>query len=399
MEFKPRKQIGVGDFVISEHEKKYLNEVINSSRLSYGPMTQQFELRFSKAHSCAYGVFCNSGTSALHVALAALKEKYKWQDGDEVIIPALTFVATCNVVLHNNLRPIFVDIEVDTYNIDPSKIEEKITDRTRCIIPVHLFGQPCDMGPIVTLSKKYNLRIIEDSCETMFATYRGKLVGSFGDISCFSTYMAHLLVTGVGGFCLTNDPELAVMVKSLINHGRDSIYLHVDDDKKKNDQELFNVISRRFNFVHLGYSFRATEFEAAMGLGQLDILDTIIRKRRENAEYYLENLQPLKSFLQLPHKKEDRDHNFMMYPIVLRPASPKTKEEVVQFLESNNIETRDLVPLLNQPIYNKIFGDIEKDYPVAEFVRKNGFYIGCHQYLSDEERAYVVAKLKEFFEK
>jgi len=196
---KAKKQIGVGGIVLGKKEKEYLAQVISSNRLSYGPFSKKFEQKFAKAHGTRFGLFMNSGTSALQVALAALKEKYQWKDGDEVLVPAATFIATSNVILQNNLTPVFVDVDEATYNIDPSLIENKITKRTRCIIPVHLFGLPCDMKPIMNIAKRHNLRVLEDSCETMFAKDQGKSVGSFGDIACFSTYVAHLIVTGVGG--------------------------------------------------------------------------------------------------------------------------------------------------------------------------------------------------------
>ena len=390
---KLKKQIGVGGFAFGESEKKYLSEVIESNRLSYGPYTQRFESLFAEEHDCKYGVFCNSGTSALHVSLAALKEKYNWKDGDEVIVPAITFIATSNVVIHNKLKPVFVDVDKETYNINPHLIEEKITKNTRAIIPVHLFGLPAEMEPILEIANRYGLKIVEDSCETMFANYKGKRVGSFGDIGCFSTYIAHFLVTGVGGICTTNDPELTVMLKSLMNHGRDSIYVAMDDDKKDGD-ELFRIVERRFKFIRLGHSFRATELEAAIGLGQLDHKDEIIAKRRSNANYLTNGLKDLREFLQLPRIPKDRDHNFMMYPIVLKQGN---KKDLMFFLEENLIETRDMMPLLNQPVYRELFGNIEDKYPVAKRINNNGFYIGCHQYLKKHELDYMIKKFYGFF--
>lgn len=389
-----RKQIGVGDIRLSGNEKKYLDKVISSNRLSYGPFSQEFEKRFAKEHDCKFAIFLNSGTSALLVALAALKEAYNWNDGDEVIVPSATFIATSNIILQLNLKPVFVDSDADTYNIDASKIEEKITDKTRAIIPVHLFGMACDMDPILKLAGKYNLKILEDSCETMFADYKGKTVGSFGEIGCFSTYIAHFLVTGVGGICTTNNPDLAVMIRSAVNHGRDSIYLSIDDDKGKTKEGLKEVIDKRFSFVRMGYSFRATELEAAIGLGQLDQKDNIIKTRRENARYYNENLAGLSDVLQLPRTPSDRDHNFMMYPIVMKN---ETKTEITNFLENALIETRDLPTVVNQPFYIEMYGDILNNYPVTKKMVENGFYIGSHQYLTDEEKAYTVGKFHEYF--
>ena len=228
---KPQTKIGVGGLEISDYEKQLVNEVLNSNQLTYGPVTKKFEEAFAKLHDCKFALFMNSGTSVLHVALASFKAMYGWHDGDEVLVPSVTFVATSNIVLHNKLTPIFVDVEPLTYNIDWTKIEEKITSKTRAIIPVHLLGLPATMDPILELSKKNNLTIIEDSCETMFATYNGRKVGSLGDMASFSTYVAHVLVTGVGGLATTSDPDLAVTMRSLMNHGRDSIYISCSDDE------------------------------------------------------------------------------------------------------------------------------------------------------------------------
>ncbi len=393
--YKPKTQIGVGSLELGERERFNLDQVIKSNRLSYGPFSQKLERVFAEMHDCQYAVFCNSGTSALHIALAALKEKYSWNDGDEVIVPAVTFVATSNIVLHNHMKPVFVDVDPKTYNIDPMLIEQKITKRTRAIIPVHLMGLPCEMEPIMAITGKYGLRVIEDSCETMFATYKGRKVGSFGDIGCFSTYIAHYIVTGVGGLATTNDPELAVILKSLMNHGRDSIYISIDDDQNVNKEKLFEIVTKRFSFLYLGHSFRATELEAAIGLAHLETKDEIIRRRKGNAEFLIKNLKALEKHLQLPHVPENRDHMFMLFPIVLRNQK---KRDLINFLEDSLIETRDLMPLINQPVYRKLFGDIEDQYPVAKWLNESGFYIGCHQYLKKEELEYIVDKFHEFFE-
>jgi dTDP-4-amino-4,6-dideoxygalactose transaminase len=393
-DFTPR--VTVGDVRLGPREKEYLAQVIDSNRLSYGPFTERFEALFAQLHDCRYAVFCNSGTSALHVAVTALKERHGWQDGDEVLVPAVTFIATSNVVLHNGLQPVFVDVCPRTYNLDPAQIESKITPRTRAILPVHLLGLPADLGPILAIAQRHGLRVIEDSCETMFAAYQGKKVGSLGDIGCFSTYIAHYIVTGVGGLATTNDPELAVFLRSLINHGRDAIYLTIDDDADRTGPALYEVAARRFNFVHLGHSFRCTELEAAIGLAQLEQKDAIWARRQQIARLYREGLADLADRIQLPTVPPDRDHAFMLFPIVLRSED---KRPLVNYLEESGIETRDLLPLLNQPIYRKLFGDLEADYPVARWLGRSGFYIGCHQHLDDVAVEYVVSKMYEYFEK
>src|SRR6266404_3962543 len=175
-------QIGVGGLALSELEKRLVNEVLDSNRLTYGPETKLFEREFAGRHSCRLGLYMNSGTSALQVALAACKEHYGWRDGDEVILPAVTFVATCNVIIQNGLTPVFVDIDPATFNIDPEKIEAAITPRTRAIMPVHLLGLPADMLSVMRIAREHKLAVVEDSAECMFATCNGKPVGSFGDV-------------------------------------------------------------------------------------------------------------------------------------------------------------------------------------------------------------------------
>lgn len=392
--FRPSRQLGVGELKLGPREKTYLNEVINSNRLSYGPFSERFEKLFAHLHGCRHAIFCSSGTGALQLAVAALKEMHGWQDKDEVLVPATTFIASSNVVLHANLTPVFVDVSPTTYNIDPGQIERHITPLTRAIMPVHLMGLPADMDPVLQIAARHNLRIIEDSCETMFARYKGRPVGSFGDIGCFSTYIAHFIVAGIGGFATTNSDELAVAMRSFMNHGRDSIYLNIDDDAEASGERLHQIVAKRFSFVRLGYNFRATEMEAAIGLAQLEDRDAIIQARRANANFFSRELATLEDHLQLPSVPPDREHMFMLYPIIAKKGN---KRELVNFLEERSIETRDMFPLVTQPIYRKLFGELAAHYPVSRWISENGFYLGCHQYFSEEERQYMVATIREFF--
>ncbi|PIR15079.1 MAG: aminotransferase DegT, partial [Elusimicrobia bacterium CG11_big_fil_rev_8_21_14_0_20_64_6] len=264
------REIGVGGFAVSPLARRYVNEALDSNRLSYGPFHRRFEAAFAAEHDSKHAVFCNSGTSALQIALQALKEKHGWADGDEVIVPSVTFIATSNIVLHNRMVPVFADVDPLTYTLDPAKFEAAITPKPRAVIPVHLLGLPADMDPIIAIARKHGLAVIEDSAETMFACYKGRKVGSLGDIGCFSTYIAHYIVTGVGGLATTSDPDLCVRLRSLMNHGRDSIYLSIDDDKAATGKKLHEIVSKRFQFVSVGHSYRATELEAALGLAQLE---------------------------------------------------------------------------------------------------------------------------------
>lgn len=390
-------QIGLGCGDIRAKGKRYVNEVLRTQRLSYGPFTRKFETMFSQVHGCRYGLMVNSGTSALRIAVAALKEVGGWKDGDEVICPAVTFIASSNVIIMNNLTPVFVDITPTDYNLDPEKIEEKITKRTRAIMVVHLFGQPAQMDKIMAVARKHKLKVIEDSCETMFAKYRGKTVGSFGDVSCFSTYMAHFIVTGVGGLALTNASRLAGVMRSMANHGRDLAYTSMDDDKNLTPAAFRRVVARRFRFVRLGYSFRATEMEAALGVEQLERKNEIIRTRRKNAAFLTRGLADLERWVQLPRWPAHSEHMFMMYPVVLKAGAPVSREDLLMHLEFLNIETRDFLPLINQPVYKKMFGLSYKDFPVSHWTNTHGFYIGCHQKLTRRELQFVVDAFHDFF--
>jgi len=389
------REIGVGGFATSPLARRYVNEALDSNRLSYGPFHRRFEAAFAAEHDSKHAVFLNSGTSALHIAVQALKEKHGWADGDEVIVPSVTFIATSNVVLHNRLNVVFADVDPLTYTLDPAKLEAAITPRTRAVIPVHLLGLPADMDPISAIARKHKLSIIEDSAETMFARYKGRKVGSLGDIGCFSTYIAHYIVTGAGGLATTNDPDLYVRLRSLMNHGRDSIYLSMDDDKEAKGAKLHEIVKKRFQFTSVGHSFRATELEAALGLAQLEEKDGIYAARTGLAKRLSAGLAEFSGKLQLPTCPADRDHSYMLYGLVMRDNQDKTP--LVNFLEDRGVETRDMLPLLNQPVYKKLFGDLESKFPVAKNLNRSAFYIGCHQYITESDADYVIEQFRAYF--
>lgn len=393
------KKIGVGGAVITPYAKKLVNKVLDSGRISYGPFLRKFEESFAKLCHRKFAISSNSGTSSLQVALHALKDLDGWKDGDEVLVPSVTFVATANVVLQNKLNPVFVDVDEKMYHINPDLIEEKITRRTRAIMPVHLMGASADMNRIIKIAKRHNLRVIEDSCEAVGVRYRGRPVGSLGDIACFSTYMAHLVTTGVGGFSTTNDPGLAVLMRSLVNHGRDSIYVAMDNDKGLRGQARFHMANARFSFINVGYSYRITELEGALGLAELKYLRKNIAFRQKAADYLLRHLRPFEKYLQLPSRPDNAEHAFMLFPIVVKDDAGFSRDELIAHLEDYNVETRYLMPLINQPIYKRMFGDLEPHYPVARYLNRNGFYIGCHPEMNKSDLNYVAAVFSEFFAK
>lgn len=373
--------IRTGTFTANATILQYLNRIIYTGQLSYGHFSQRFEKEFATLHDCEFGVLSNSGTSSLLVAIQALKEYHKWNDGDEVLVPALTFVATVNVVLQSGLKPILVDVEKDYYCLNPELI--RVGKKTRAIIPVHAFGQPADMMSIWDACN--NLQIIEDSCEAMFVKTSDHPVGSWGSISCFSTYMAHLITTGVGGISLTSNPDYARLMRSLCNHGL--AYDDLSNEGEFNPRKLH----RDFVFERVGHSFRITELEAAIGLAQLETYQSMIAKRQTNARYLTDNLQSLP--LQLPSIRRHTQHAFMMYPVVCLEGN---RDKLTEHLNKHGIETRRMLPLISQPVYKDMWNP--DDYPVAKWIDDNGFYCGIHQNLTQDNLDYMVEVMRGFYE-
>jgi len=393
-------KIGVGHASVTELEKKYVMDALEHGTLSQGKYVMRFEKEFARSHDREYGVMCNSGTSALHLALETLKETDGWDTDTEVLVPAITFIATPNACLHAGLKIVFVDVEPDTYNINPKEIEKHITPNTKCIIPVHTFGMPCKMGQIMEIARKHRLRVIEDCAEAHFARIDGQPVGSFGDLSAFSTYVAHTITTGVGGIVCTDRKEFMEILRSLAAHGRACTCENciASDGKTVCPKRMQTELDRRFSFVRIGYSYRVGEIEGALGLAQLERKDEIIKKHRDNAQHLLRGLEKYEDMLQLPRHPDNAEHTYMMFPIVVKRESGIHVRDFVRYLETCNIETRPMLPLLNQPVYKQLFGDIEKEYPVAEYIDHNGFYIGCHHGQGKEELDYQIEKIGEYLE-
>ncbi len=368
----------LGYFQSNANIERRVRWVLRSGRLSYGPMSVAFERELANIIKVRNVILCNSGTSALHVALQSAKLLHGWEDGDEIICPALTFVATINAVINNNLKPVLVDIESSSFGIDIGLIEEKITERARAILPVHLFGAPVNMGKIMAIARKHNLVVIEDACEAFGAKHAGKPVGSIGSIGCFSTYIGHHIVTGVGGFCTTNDDLYAIKIRSLVNHGIDTSQLPVGAEYEPTH------LGRIFNFTDIGHSFRITELEAALGLGALEAWGDALLARQRNAwvlEDALSGVQNLSTLM----VRHDATYSWMMFPIVYTPLF---SDESIAAINMAGIEARRMMPLTNQPCYDFK----EEDFPVAKRVNDHGFYIGCHEGISATD-ALTMAKI------
>ena len=369
------RRIGVGELRISAKARANLSNAVASNRLTAGRWTKQFEGDFARRHGRAFALFVNSGTDALRVGLAAMKEQGGWRHDARVAVPAVTFVATLNVVRQVGLQPYLVDIETEHFGMDQSLIPDDIV----AAVPVNLFGHVNPASRSLAASK---VRTLTDSCQTV-----GMAGCADGDVSAFSTYAAHILTTGVGGLSTTNDPELAALMRSYANHGRSGIYTGID-------QELgsVEVIEARFHFERKGYSSRATELEAAIGCAELSDLDENLAARRRNAAALSWGL--LDCPVVTPRWDND-DSAWMMWPILTEDRA--TRDRLVQHLEENGIETRPLLPLTNQPYVRKMFKqNLDDLLPVAHRVNETGFYIGCHQYLDADDTDYICEVFESF---
>lgn len=385
-----RQTITLADWRPTREQVAVVNKVVKSGRLTYGQYTRDLEAEFAKQHNFKYCIFTNSGTSALQVAWDYLKQINGWEDGDEVIVPAVTFVATVNVILQNRLTPVLVDIDKDTFNIDPKLIKDKITEKTVAICPVDLLGRPVDIKSIKKIARDYELKIVEDSCETMFVSHPGgKVVGSGADIAVYSSYLAHIISTGVGGFLCTNNKKWVDDMRSMIWHGRDNYYLSIDDNQKNKKK----LLKTRFLFNRAGYSSRLTEIEAAIGLDELSRSKDIIHERNTNA-FYLHKLLSnfADGYFELP-KHMENENAWMFFPIICK--KPIDRDRFCLYLEENGIQTRYIMPLTYQPVYKGMWD--EKDYPVADWVNKNGFLIGIHQFLKKKDIEYIAEVFGEYF--
>jgi perosamine synthetase len=343
--FDRRMYLPVAEPFLGDQEIRYVTECIVTGWVSSsGKFVTQFEEMFANFCNTQYAVSTSNGTTALHLALLALGIG----GGDEVIVPSLTFIATANAVTYTGARPVFVDSEEKTWNIDPQLIEDAITSRTKAIIPVHLYGHPADMDPIIEISARYNLKIIEDAAEAHGAQYKGQNVGGIGTIGIFSFYGNKIVTTGEGGMVVTNQPEIADKIRLLRDHGMSK--------------------SRRYWHTMLGYNYRLTNIQAALGVAQLEKIDSIIDKKITIANNYTEQLKNVPGII-LPPRKDWAKNVYWMYSILVdEDKFGMDRDALIKILEREEIETRPFFPPIHtQPIYNT-----GQQLPVSEWLSKRG---------------------------
>lgn len=352
---------------IGEDEIQRIVECIRSTWISgISPYTEEFEESFAKYCGCKYGVTTNSGTTALHLALATLGIG----TGDEVIIPTFTMIATANAVTYTGAKPVLVDAELDTWNMDVSMIEEKITKRTKAIIPVHTYGHPADMNPILELAEKCNLFVVEDAAEAHGAEYKGRRAGSIGDMGCFSFYANKIITTGEGGMIVTNNEEFAERAHWLRAHA-------------------FGRHGKHFYHEALGFGYRMSALQAAFGLAQLHHIDEFVAIRRNNAELYNSILSELKEKkITLPPEASWAKNVYWMYSILVQDSFGTPRDELMRRLELEGIETRTFFYSIHvQPFYAKRYQ--EKKFPVADELSKKGINLPSGNNLAADEIRHV----------
>lgn len=351
--------------IIGEEEIKNVVEVLKSGMIAQGPKVAEFEEKFAAWIGTKYAIATNSGTSALHVALLAAGIG----KGDEVITTPFTFIATGNSIVYTGATPVFADIDLKTYTIDPDSIEALISDKTKAILPVQLYGQSADMDRINEIADKHGLKVIEDAAQAHGAMYKGKNVGALGDAGCFSFYPTKNMTTSEGGIITTDDEELAKRARMFRTHGSSIKYTHDE----------------------IGYNFRMTDISAAIGLAQLNSIDEFNDKRIANAEYLNEGLKDVDGVL-TPYSNDDLKHVYHQYTIFIEKGK---RDDWVNFLTEKGIGTgvHYPIPLYNQPIYKKL--GIEGNAQNAELAANHVISLPVHPSLTHKDLDLVIDAVKQ----
>ncbi len=381
--------------------------------LTAGRFNDTFETEFAKYLGVKYALTTNSGSSANLLAISALTShklgERRLKKGDEVITVAAGFPTTVNPIVQNGLVPVFVDCEIGTYNIDVTKIEQAVSDKTRAIFIAHTLGNPFELNKIKEIADKYGLWIIEDSCDALGAEYEGQKAGTIGHIGTYSFYPAHHITMGEGGAVVTNDKELYRILMSFRDWGRDCFCKPGKDDtcKRRFQMQLGNLpygYDHKYTYSHTGYNLKITDWQAACGVAQLRKLPDFLKKRSENALYMNQKLNDLSEYLILPQVNGNVKPSWFGYLISVKPEAPFTKQALVEYLEKNGVGTRQLFAgnILRQPMFveseipmrignsdllfsNELNDDYYKLLPNTDFIMNNTFWVGIFPALGKKE--------------
>ncbi len=349
--------------LVGEEEKRAVLEVLESGMLAQGKKVDEFEKAFAEFIGVKHAIATSNGTTALHTAILA----HKIGEGDEVITTPFSFIATANVIQMSGATPVFVDIEEGTFNLDPAKIEQAITPRTRAIMPVHLYGKPVLMHAICDIARKHDLIVIEDACQAHGAEINGRRVGSFGT-GCFSFYPTKNMTTGEGGIITTNDDSFASLARKMISHGS----------------------SKRYHNEFVGYNYRMTNIAAAIGIEQLKKLERFTQKRQHNAKYLSNGLSQIPG---ITTPSLSSGHVFHQYSIRITSDFGKSREQVVEFLKMKGIQSSIFypIPIHKQEAYPR---HNSANFPAAEKAAKEILSIPVHPSLDKEDLDIIIRALK-----
>ena len=368
--------------LIEEEDIQAVTNALRSNWITTGPKVKQFEQEFERFTQAPHAVAVNSGTAALHVALRAIGVK----EGDEVLVPTMTFAATAEVVVYLRARPIFVDCSAEHFNIDPDQIESNLTPRTKAIMPVHFAGHPCDMDRLLEIAKTFNLRIVEDAAHALPSFYRGRMVGTIGDITCFSFYATKTITTGEGGMATTSNEEYADHMRILSLHGI-----------SKDAWNRYSATgSWRYEILEAGYKYNLTDLQAALGLVQLGKCETMWRRRAAIAEKYRRALASFDGF-QVPAVRPNIQHAWHLFVILVDPEVLRIhRDQIIEKLRQRGIGTSvHFIPLHLHPYYQQNWGYRPGEFPHAERHYARCLSLPIYPRMSDEDVDYVIENLKD----
>lgn len=405
--FAPGKDpVPVSGKVFDEEELVHLVDASLDFWLTTGRYAEQFEREFARFMGTRFALLVNSGSSANLLAASALTSPLlgdrRLQPGDEVLTVAAGFPTTVNPIIQNGLVPVFLDVDIPTYNIDVTRLEEAISPRTKAIILAHTLGNPFNLDAIKAVVQQHNLWLIEDSCDAVGAEYQGQKVGTFGDLATVSFYPAHHITMGEGGCVLINSPILKRIVESLRDWGRDCWCAPGVDNTcgKRFHWQLGDLPSgydHKYTYSHIGYNLKLTDMQAAVGVAQLKKLPKFIEQRRQNYAYLYAALKPLEEFLMLPEATANSTPSWFGFPITVRQEAPISRNQLIRHLESHKIATRLLFGgnLLRQPAYKEIKYRVVGEMKQTDTVMNQTFWVGTYPGLDEPRLNYIVDRIHQ----
>lgn len=380
MEATTKRNIPISLPMMGQEEWEALKDPIFSGWITQGPKVKEFEDLFAKRHNVKHALAVSNCTTALHLSLVALGVK----EGDEVIVPAFTWVSTANAVMYCGAKPVFVDIDPVTFNIDTDKLKEVITERTKAIIPVHLFGLCADVDKIKEIAP--DLKIVEDGACAAGSALNGNPAGSLGDIGCFSFHPRKSVTTGEGGMLTTNDDELADRLNKLRNHGAS-----ISEEQRHKGPRPY--ILPEFDMV--GYNYRMTDLQGAVGVVQIQKLDTFIDERSKWAQFYHDQFRDI-DWIRTPEYSDRYKHGWQSYVLFIDESkAPKTRNEIMEYLQAEGVSTRPGTHAVHMlGFYSKTFGIKPEDFPGAYAANEYSMSIPLHNKMVEEDYHYVANLIK-----